>query len=203
MANNKLQELTEKLFTEGLSKGREEGERILEEAGKKAEKILADAKAEAERTVAEAQKKADGILTKAEADLRMAASQAMDATKSDISGLILAKTVDGAVDNALTNDEFAKQVILAVAKAFSTEKECDLTMVLPDTCGKGMEEFVKNEVGRQIGKGIDVQLSKKIKGGLHIGPKDGAYYISFTDETFKELIKAYLRPATRKILFGE
>ena len=44
--------------------------------------------------------------------------------------------------------------------------------------------------------------SKKVSGGFKIGPKEGGYFVSFTDETFNELIAEYLRPATKKILFG-
>ena len=40
---NKLQELTDKLYEEGLSKGKEEGARILEDARQEAERILAEA----------------------------------------------------------------------------------------------------------------------------------------------------------------
>ena len=50
---------------------------------------------------------------------------------------------------------------------------------------------------------MNASFSKKIAGGFTIGPKDGSYFISLTDETFKELISEYLRPATRKLLFGE
>ena len=47
---NKLQELTDQLYNEGLAKGREEGERLLEEA-----------RAEASRTVADANRKAEEL----------------------------------------------------------------------------------------------------------------------------------------------
>ena len=40
MENKKLQELTEKLYAEGLSKGRQESERIVAEAEQKAEKCV-------------------------------------------------------------------------------------------------------------------------------------------------------------------
>ena len=45
---NKLQELTDKLYNDGLSKGREEGERLLEEARSQAGEIIAKARKEAE-----------------------------------------------------------------------------------------------------------------------------------------------------------
>ena len=46
------------------------------------------------------------------------------------------------------------------------------------------------------------KVSDKIAGGFTIGPKDGGYFISFTEETFNALISEYLRPATKKLLFG-
>ena len=41
---NKLQELTDKLYNEGLSKGKQEGEALLQEATAKADSILAEAR---------------------------------------------------------------------------------------------------------------------------------------------------------------
>ena len=48
---NKLQQLTQKLYDEGLEKGRAEAERLVSEAKSEAAKIIADAKAEAEAIV--------------------------------------------------------------------------------------------------------------------------------------------------------
>ena len=44
---NKLQELTDKLYKEGLSKGKEEGEAILAKANEKATQIIEDARKQA------------------------------------------------------------------------------------------------------------------------------------------------------------
>ena len=52
MENNKLQELTQKLYNEGLEKGRSEADRLVAEAKAEAAKILAEAKAEAAPEVA-------------------------------------------------------------------------------------------------------------------------------------------------------
>ena len=49
---------------------------------------------------------------------------------------------------------------------------------------------------------MEASFSKKVSGGFKIGPKNGGWFVSFTDETFNELISEYLRPATRNILFG-
>ena len=50
---NKLQELTDKLYNEGLSKGKQEGEAILEKAKTEAESIVETARKEAEQILAQ------------------------------------------------------------------------------------------------------------------------------------------------------
>lgn len=72
---NKLQELTDKLYKEGLSKGKQEGEEILAKAKDQAEEIIGKAKAEAEAIIAAAQKEAEDLRTKVTGDLKMAAGQ--------------------------------------------------------------------------------------------------------------------------------
>lgn len=199
---NKLQELTDKLYNDGLSKGREEGARILEEARKQAEEIVAEARKEADGIVSEARRQADDYSQKVTSDLKMAASQSIQATKKDIENLIIGSFAGEEVNKSLTSADFVKQVITAVAQKFSSEESCDLNLVLPASLQDQLEPFVKGELAKLLGKGIDATFSKKISGGFNIGPKDGGYFISMTDETFNELITEYLRPVTKKLLFG-
>ncbi len=150
---DKLQELTDKLFNEGLSKGKAEGEALLAKARKEAEEIVAQANKEAETIVAKARREAEDLATKVNGDLRMAGAQTLQATRTE----------------SLRNQ---------------------------------LEPFVKNELGKILGSNVEASFSKKIAGGFTIGPKDGSYFISLTDETFRELIGEYLRPTTKKLLFG-
>ena len=199
---NKLQELTDKLYNEGLAKGKQEGEEILAKAKVQAEEIVAKAKAEAASILAAANKEAEDLKTKVQGDLKMAASQSVAATKKDIETLVVTKMTESEVKTALTSAEFIKEVILAVAKSFNTEEPADLEVVLPETLKKDLEPFVKKELAGALKGGVEASFSKKIAGGFTIGPKDGGYFISFTEETFNALISEYLRPATKKILFG-
>ncbi len=199
---NKLQELTDKLYKEGLSKGKQEGEEILAKAKDQAEEIIGKAKAEAEAIIAAAQKEAEDLRTKVTGDLKMAAGQSVAATRQDIETLILTKMTEGEVNSALTSADFVKQVILAVVKGFNAQDAADLELVLPESLKKELEPFVAKELATVLNGGVQASFSKKISGGFNIGPKDGGYFISFTDETFKALIAEYLRPATKKLLFG-
>ena len=198
---DKLQELTQKLYEEGLSKGKQEGEALLAKAQKEADAIVEKARKEADAIVEKAQKEAADFKTKVEGDVKMASAQALQATKAHIEGLIVAKAVEPAKAE-LASPAFLKEIITAVAKNFSTQESTDLALVLPEKLQKELEPFVKGELAQTLGKGVDVAFSKKVAGGFKIGPKDGSYFISLTDEAFQELIGEYLRPATKKILFG-
>ena len=199
---NKLQELTEKLYAEGLSKGKQEGEEILAKAKVQAEEIVAKAHAEAAAIVAAAKKDAEDLKTKVESDVKMAANQSVAATKKDIETLVVAKMTEAEVKNALTSADFVKEVVLAVAKGFNTEEPVDLEVVLPEALKKDLEGFVSSELGKTLNCEVNASFSKKVAGGFTIGPKDGGYFVSFTEETFNALISEYLRPATKKLLFG-
>jgi V/A-type H+-transporting ATPase subunit E len=199
---DKLQELTQKLYEEGLAKGKQDGEALLEKAKSEAEGIVKQAQEEAEAILAKARKDAEDFKVKVEGDVKMAAQQAVQATRSDIENLVVAKVVDGTVDKALANEDYIKGIITAVAQKFSADEPADLSLVLPESLKGALEPFVKNELGKLLGKGVDASFSKKVAGGFKIGPKDGGYFVSLTDDTFKDLIGSYLRPATKKLLFG-
>jgi V/A-type H+-transporting ATPase subunit E len=199
---DKLQELTQKLYDEGLAKGKQEGEAVLQKAVEEAGSIVKKAQEEAEAILARARKEADDFKVKVEGDVKMASMQALQATRADIENLVVAKAVNEPVAKALSDEEYLKGIITAVAQKFSAEEPADLSLVLPESLKAGLEPFVKNELGKLLGKGVDASFSKKLAGGFKIGPKDGGYFVSLTDETFKELIGAYLRPATKSLLFG-
>ena len=199
---DKLQELTQKLYETGLSKGKEEGEALLAKAREEADKLVQEAREEAQAILARARKEADGYRTKVEGEVKMATTQALQSTRSTIENLLVQKAVDAPVKDILGEEAFVKGIITAVAERFSAETPQDLSLVLPEKFREGLEPFVKNELAKLVGKGVEARFSKQVQGGFRIGPKDGGYFISFTDESFQELIGAYLRPATRKLLFG-
>lgn len=200
---NKLQELTDKLYAEGLSKGKQEGEEIVAKANARAEEIVAQAEDRARAIVEKAEKEAAELRQKTASDVKMAASESIAATRQAIEKLLVGKMTEAPVKAALNDTAFIKEIIKAVAQGFSSQQSEDIALVLPESLKAELEPFVEKELSAQLGRGISASFSKKIGGGFNIGPKDGGWFISFTDETFIELISAYLRPASRKILFGE
>ena len=199
---DKLQELTQKLYQEGLSKGKEEGQAIVEAAKQEAQAIVKKAEEEAAAIVEKARKEAESHRIKVEGDVKMASQEALQTTRTAIENLLVASAVEKPVTEALSSDKFIKDIIAEVAKKFSSQESADLSLILPESLKASLEPFVKGELAKMVGKGVEATFSKKIGAGFKIGPKDGSYFISLTDESFQALIGEYLRPATKQLLFG-
>ena len=194
--------MTDKLYNEGLSKGKEEGEILLFKARKEADEIIANARKQAEDIVTEAENRAAQLKEKAESDIKMASEQALMATKKDIENLLVNALCAEETEKVLSEEKFLKEIILAVAQKFSTQQSEDISLVLPASLKSMLEPWVSTELKKALKKEISVDFSKKIKGGFSIGPQNGSWYISMSDESFKALISEYLRPVTKKLLFG-
>ena len=201
---DKLQELTDRLYNEGLSKGKQEGEAMLQQARAEADAIISNAKAEAEKIIAQANKEAEDLKTKVTADVRMAATQSIAVTKQEIERIVVTNTAAQGVKSNMGNAEFVKTLIGSVVKAFNPENATPvaLDLILPESLKAQVEPFVQNEIASQFKDAVRVDYSKKMNGGFKVAPKDGGYVLQFTDEEFTQLIANYLRPATKKILFG-
>ena len=201
---DKLQELTDKLYNEGLSKGKHDGEELLQKAQAEAADIVNQAKAEAERIIAQANKEAEELKTKVAADVKMAATQSIAVTKQEIEQMVVTQAAAQGVKANLTNAEFVKELIASVVKAFNPQNASPMALdfILPEALKAQVEPFVQNEIAQQFQGEVKVDYSKKMNGGFKVSPREGGYMLQFTDEEFTQLIANYLRPATKKILFG-
>ena len=201
---DKLQELTDRLYNEGLSKGKQDGEALLQKAHAEADDIIAQAKAEAERILAQANREAEELRTKVTADVRMAATQSIAVTKQEIEKMVVTNVAADGVKANMENADFVKTLITSVVKAFNPDNASPvaLDLILPESLKAQVEPFVKNEIANRFKGEVNVDYSKKMNGGFKVAPQGGGYVLQFTDEEFTQLIANYLRPATKKILFG-
>ncbi len=202
--SNKLQELTDKLYNEGLSKGKQEGEEMRSKAKAEAAKILADARKEAEKIISEAEKRAEDTKSKTESDIRMAGIQTISSIKRNTEDMIVAKSLTAPIKSATSDAEFIKSLISTIIKAFNpaNAEPVSLDIILPAALQTQLSSFMEKECKDAMAHGLTVSYSKQMSGGFKIGPKDGGYKISFSDSDFEKVFADYLRPATKKLLFG-
>ena len=200
---NKLQELTDKLYNEGLAKGKQDADNLLAKAREEAAKIVADAKEQAEKIIADAGKQAEDLKTRTEGDVKMASTQALAALRQQIGSLVETRAVGSKVNDALADKAFVGKLIATVAGAFKADgSAASLDVILPEDMKAGLQDFLAKNIDKELAGSLSFGFSDDFAGGFRIAPKDGGYYLDFTDESFRNLIGEYLRPATAKILFG-
>lgn len=197
----KLQELTEKLYAEGVAKAETEAERILAEARQKAESIMAAAKTESAELKTQAEREVADLKRNVESELKMAAQQAMSALKDRIARLITAGMTDAPVAEALSDVEFVKQLVLAVVENAGSDLAA-LKLELPASMESKMQDFLKNSSLAKLKGGLELVFDSTLSGGFRVGPADQGFVVSFTDEGFAEFFREYLRPRTRQFLYG-
>lgn len=202
MENNKLQELTQKLYNDGLEKGRSEAERLVADAKQQAAKILADAKAEADAVAKAAELRAEDISKNAMTEIELAGRQAVSKIKTELVEAIVAKTTGEAVKAAVVDAAFIKDMLLAVVKNWnSASADVSLKALLAEDKKAELDAAMKSATEELLKAGVEVGYTKDIKNGFKVGEKNGGYYISFTDESFDALFKEYLREKVSNMLY--
>ncbi|MBR4849851.1 MAG: hypothetical protein IKV09_02870 [Alistipes sp.] len=200
---NKLKELTDRLYGEGLEKGRVEADRLVAEAKEKAAAILAEAKAEAEQVVKKAEAKAADIEKNSMTEIALAGREAVAKIKNELASVIIAKASTEAVKAATVNAEFVKNLLLEVAKNWNgAAEQTSLKALLPAALEAEFSKVFEASVKELLAAGVEVGYSKDVKTGFKVGEKDGGYYIAFTDESFEALLDEYLREKVSQLLFA-
>ncbi|MCR5826985.1 MAG: hypothetical protein K6G53_01050 [Bacteroidales bacterium] len=197
--------MTDKLYNEGLSKGKQQAEQLLAEAEAKAGKIVQDAQTQADQILSKARKDADDLKTKVAADVKMASTQSIAALKQQIEKTLMAKVVGSEVKDALQDANFVKPLIETVIKSFNAADiaPAGLDVILPESMKQTLGKALESGLAKELKSSVNIDYAKNIAGGFKIAPKDGGYFISFADGDFEKMFSEYLRPAAKKILFSE
>ena len=201
MAQN-IQELTSIIFQEGVQKGEDEAQRIVENATEESERIVKDAKTEAEKIIEEAKKESENLKKINESEIKLAGLKAVRALRQQITDIITAKALDEKVHAAMTADNI-KEYIKIIVKNWNTNGvKQELQLLLPEKDQETLKENFTKELSQILKEGIDVSFSRNLRGGFQIGPKEGSYKISLTEDDFNEFFKQYLSAKTRDFLFS-
>ena len=200
---DKLQQLTRKLYDEGLEKGRAEAERLVNEAKAEAAKIVAEARAEAESIVKKAEARAADAEKNAMTEIALAGKQAVAKIKSEIASMIVAESVAPAVKSAAMDPAFIEEMPLAVAKNWNgaDSPKVELQAMLPEAEREKLDAAFGESARRLLAAGIEVGYSKEVRTGFKVGARGGGYYISFSDADFDALLGEYLRGKVSKLLY--
>lgn len=203
---NKLQELTAKIYQEGIEKAKAEADDLLQEAERKAEQIREEARVEARKIVEVARKQAHDLQQNANAEMKLAAGQAIRALKQEFTNLIAAEVVDKPLGEAFSDVAFIKQLISTALQNWNAAEmpQPDVNLLLPAAMREEMEKFLSGKAQKLLAEGtLRATFDDRLEDGFRIGPADGHYIISFTQQDFERFFRTYLRPKIAELLFND
>jgi V/A-type H+-transporting ATPase subunit E len=202
---NKLQELTQKLYTIGVEKAKNEAETIIVEAQKKADEVIKNARAEAETIIGNAKYESSELKKKIESELKLSSKQVIATVKSQITNLIVKDILAKDIEKSLADDDFIKSIIELMVKKWQPDdaQSIDLQIILPQEKKDSFNKYIKEKINHLLAKGLTVNFEDDFKSGFKIAPKDNSYIINFAQEDFDNFFKTYLRAQTANLLYGE
>ena len=201
--SQKLQELTQKLYQEGVEKARAEANVILGDAEAEKRELLQAARQEAETLVANGKKDAERLVAKSEAELKLAAKQALSALKQELVNLLSGNVLSRELAGALADKEVVKRLIVEIAAKWGSDEQTDLRVTLSQRQQSELEGFLKKELKAELDKGLIVEFSERVKSGFRIRAQDGSYMLSFAEQDFEQYFYSFIKERTKALLFTE
>jgi V/A-type H+/Na+-transporting ATPase subunit E len=209
-----VQELIDRLRSEGVSKGQSEGDGLIAAAREEAERILDQGKREAEQIRSVARNEADKLGKQAEDAMRLAARDAVIALNEALRADFLTK-VKRLVSHTMQDRTFLERLILEVARrAMPDDAGKAIEVLLPndvvtyDELKKDPQELTDNSLSRFVlelsaevlREGLAFVPAEDNRPGLRIQLKDQDVEIDLTDEAVADLLFQHLAPRFRAFM---
>jgi len=194
---NTLQELTDKIYAEGVEKGKAEAQEIVSKAEAKAAEILAKAEKEAAEKLANAEARAKELDKNTRAELKLYADQSVAAIKTEVTNLLTSRLAEEGVKAATADKAFMQKLIADLAAELA--KGGDVVVSAKDA--EALKAYVAKNLKDALDKGVKIEEVKGMKADFAIAPADGGYKLTFGDAEFIAYFKEYLRPQIQELLF--
>ena len=168
---NKIQELTDKIYREGVEKGNEEAQRLIANAQEEAKKIIEDARKEAESIVNSSRKSADELAENTKSELKLFAGQAVNALKSEVATMVTDKLITASVKDFAQDKDYLNAFIVALASKWSIDEP----IVISTADAESLKKYFAAHAKALLDKGVTIQQVNGIKTLFTVSPADGSY----------------------------
>jgi V/A-type H+-transporting ATPase subunit E len=192
-----IEELTDRLYREGVEKGNAQADVIIAEAKQTAGKLVADAKAQADALLADARKEVEELRRTTQSELKLYAGQAVDAVKASLADCITDTINREAVREALADPDFFRQVILRLVEGWSQREE----LVIGTDDAEGLRAYFAAKARKLLAGGVTIQQVNGQKHTVTVSPADGSYKVLFGEGEVEELLREFLRPTLAELLY--
>lgn len=195
--NNKIQELTDIIYNEGVAKGQAQADQILAQANDQAAKIVADAQKQADSLLAAARKEAADNAENVQKELRLHAAQAVEALKSEIATVVTDKIVQDSVKGFTADQKSFNEFMLRIAQEWGKNQQIEINAQDADA----LTRYFNANAKALLDKGVKITQVNGQPAEFSIQPADGSYKVNFGTDEFMNWFKSMLRPQLVETLF--
>ncbi|MBN2526405.1 MAG: hypothetical protein JXR76_08425 [Deltaproteobacteria bacterium] len=200
MTEKNLALLVEELKKNGVDKGNQEAEKILEAAKKEGDSIIAKAKSEADNTIAKAKADAESIKRMANSSAKQAGVSLITSLKQSVNAL-LGDALGAIVKNAMNDDAMVEKMLVSFAQNLSPDTKATVTVSDSVDIDK-LTKAVFAKVGNELGKGLVIQSAPGFP-GISVQKQGQSVKYELTEDLIKEMIAPFLSERTESMLFSK
>jgi len=187
-----LQELIDKIKSEGIKTAEQESARVLKEADHKANDILADAHNEASSIIAKAKEEAHRFEQTAREAVKQAGRNTVLSLRTRVTEIFDAMIAEET--KQAYSLKVLEEAIVSLIKAWNKEQVSNLQVLLSSSDLKKIEKQLKSRLAAELKKGVELKPFPELQAGFRIAMKDGSAYYNFSDQGIAEILAEYMNP---------
>lgn len=208
-----VQELIEKLRTQGVNSGRDQADKIINDAQAKAAALIADAEKRSQAIVGKAREEADFITKAGKEALQLAERNAI----LELKDFLLGKFSDqlrAVVSDSMSEEDLLEQMILEVAANNNLRGEKNLEVVLPKKVigvdelrespelmkEGGLLDFAQKRASKMLEDGVSFSVGSQSGIGFRLKDKD--IEVELSEDAVATVLLKHLQPRFRALLEG-
>lgn len=200
---SKIQELTEKIYQEGVEKAQNQANILLKEAKEKADGLINDAQQKADNIILEAERKSQEIYRSLKEELQSISIQVIAITKQKITDSIVTDASKKITKELLDDKNFLKTLVLELVNKWDMGNGPidDLSLILSEEQLGELDGVFKSGALQILQNKKQILFDPSIKNGFQIISNSEGFKVSFSDEDLESFFKKFMKPIIREYLF--
>ncbi|MFW2404713.1 MAG: hypothetical protein ACN4GT_08090 [Gammaproteobacteria bacterium] len=214
-----VEELIQRLRKDGVEAGREEAERIINDAESRAHWLVNQANEQADELVTKAREEADRFRSAAEEALQVAARDAVLQMKDQLAQQFsdeIARLVRDEMEHAVLLERLILEVAGRVRRDASLDDAEQIEILLPDGArdladlrddpdelrNGELSHYVIDVAGNLLREGVSLQPSRHVEDGIRIRLTDKQIEMDLSSDAIARHLLEHLLPRFRALLEG-
>lgn len=194
-----VQELIDKIKSEGVQEGNKKAEEIEQAARQKADKIVAEAKAEADKLVTSSKEEIKKLQESTQMALKQSARDTVLSLRKEIESM-LDRIVQAEVSGALSQEQLASILTAVINATVKDNNKAELTVSVSEKDLKALTSGMLSKLKDSTKKSVTLQSSEDVTKGFTISFDEGKSCYEFTDTSLAEFLSNYLNEQTGALL---